>query len=302
MKAYYSQLDYFLKHLATINNIIDIAHAEKAPLPFISSITDDCIEKCCDVTRGGAHYNTTGPLGVGLANVADSLAAIKKLVFEDRVIDAHMLEEALDRNFEGAEDIRQMLINFAPKYGNDEDYVDNIARDVALYYCKQIRKYKNGAGAPFSGAFIPVSSNVPLGKTVGATPDGRKAQQPLAEGVSPSQGYDLKGPSAVINSVSKLDQEQAPIGVLLNQKISPAILEGMRGTKALGALIKTYFRRKGQHIQFNVISSETLRDAQRHPEKYRNLVVRVAGYSAFFNDLDKEVQDDIIRRTEQQTI
>jgi len=302
MEAYYKQFDYFTKHLVIINNLIDIAHAEKAPLLFISSITDNCIDECKDVTRGGAKYNTTGPLAVGVANVADSLAAIKKLVFEDQVLKSKTLSEVLDNNFERAEDIRKMLINNAPKYGNDEDYVDDIAHDISLYYCEIIREYKNGAGEPFSGAFIPVSSNVPLGKEVGATPDGRKSKSPLAEGVSPSQGYDKKGPTAVINSVSKLDQEQAPIGVLLNQKIDPSVLEGDRGTKILGSLIKTYFQQKGQHIQFNVVSADTLRACQRNPEKYKNLVVRVAGYSAFFNDLDKSVQDDIILRTEQKSL
>lgn len=302
MNAYYQQFDYFLQHLVIINNVIDIAHAEMAPLPFVSVLTDDCIEKYIDVTRGGAHYNTTGPLAVGTANVADSLAAIKKLVFEHKLIDMNILTKVLDQNFEGTEDVRLMLINRAPKYGNDDDYVDAIAREIALYYCKQIRKYKNGAGEPFSAAFIPVSSNVPLGRVVGATPDGRKARTPLAEGVSPCQGRDVNGPTAVINSVSKLDQEQAPIGVLLNQKISPAILEGIKGTKSLGALIREYFRKKGQHMQFNVVSSEMLRDAQRNPEKYRSLVIRVAGYSAFFNDLDKTIQDDIIKRTEQKKL
>lgn len=302
MKAYYTQFDYFLKHLVIINNIIDVVHAELAPLPFISVMTDDCIEKCQDVTHGGARYNTTGPLAVGVANVADSLAAIKKLVFEEKLVSMGTLMDALDRDFEGYEDLRQMLINRAPKYGNDDDYVDFIAAEVSRYYCEKIRQYKNGAGAPFSAAFIPVSSNVPLGAMVGATPDGRKARTPLAEGVSPCQGRDVKGPTAVINSVAKLDQIQAPIGVLLNQKIHPKVLEGYKGTKALGALIKSYFQKKGQHIQFNVISSQELREAQRYPEKYRNLVVRVAGYSAFFNDLDKAVQDDIINRTEQMAV
>jgi formate C-acetyltransferase len=299
MKAFQLQMDYFLKHLVIINNIIDYAHAELAPLPFISSITDDCIEKCQDVTWGGAHYNTTGPLAVGLANVADSLAAVKKLVFEDRKLGMEELLKAIDCNFEGYEEIQQVLINHAPKYGNDDDYVDLIARDVARYYCDRLRDFKNAAGAPFSGAFIPVSSNVPLGRKVWATPDGRKAFQPLAEGVSPGQGRDKKGPTAVFNSVSKLDHESAPIGILLNQKINPDVLKGKEGTQKLTSLVKTFFQKKGQHVQFNVVSSELLRKAQQNPEMFPNLIVRVAGYSAFFNDLDKAVQDDIISRTEQ---
>lgn len=299
MQAYYTQFDYFLKYMVAVNNIIDLAHAEVAPLPFVSLLTDDCIEQALDVTLGGAKYNTTAPLAVGVANVADSLAAMKKLVFEEQTVFLEDLADALDKDFNDHEVLRQLLIYRAPKFGNDDAYVDNLAREVFSYYCKSVCDYKNGAGAPFSAAFIPVSSNVPLGTLVGATPDGRKSGSPLAEGVSPCQGRDITGPTAVIRSVAKLDQMSAPLGVLLNQKINPAAVEGPSGTVALGALIQSYFHLKGQHIQFNIISSRGLRNAQQHPEMYRHLVVRVAGYSAFFNDLTASIQDDIINRTEQ---
>ena len=297
-EAFNKQLNHFIRHLVITNNIIDLAHRELAPLPFVSLLTDDCIEKGKDVTSGGAHYNATGPLVVGLSNVADSIAAIKKIVFKDQKITLKELEESLERNFDNRESIRQILLNESPKYGNDDDDVDLYANKVASIYCEAINKYNNFQGGQFFGAFIPVSSNVPLGKMVGATPDGRRAHEALAEGISPVQGRDKKGPTAVLKSVAKIDHVSAPLGTLLNMKFNPICLDSNEKLEKFISLIKTYFYLGGLHVQFNIVNREILRKAQINPEQYRDLVVRVAGYSAFFTDLDKAIQDDIMARTE----
>jgi len=299
MAAYRKQMEYFVKLLVISDNAVDIAHGERAPLPFLSSMADDCIAKGKSLQEGGAHYNFTGPQGVGVGNVGDSLAAIKKLVFEDKAVRLAELKEALRTNFEGKEDLRQMLINRAPKYGNDEEYADEIARQGALIYCKEVEKYTNPRGGQFQPGLYPVSANVPLGTVVGATPDGRKAGTPLADGVSPVSGRDNAGPTASVKSVTKLDHMIASNGTLLNQKFHPSALKDERGLRNLMAVTETLFKGGGLHVQYNVVSRETLLDAQKHPEKYRGLVVRVAGYSAFFTALDKALQDDIMARTEQ---
>ncbi len=298
MNAFRTQMAYFVKLLIIADNAVDIAHSERAPLPFLSSMVEDCIVKGKSLQEGGACYNFTGPQGVGVANVGDSLAAIKKLVYEEKRITLQELKDALDTNFDGKEDLRQMLLNRAPKFGNDNDEVDDLAREAALIYCQEVEKYKNPRGGCFQPGLYPVSANVPLGAITGATPDGRKAGTPLADGVSPVSGRDLKGPTAAINSVSKLDHHIASNGTLLNQKFHPAALEGMAGIRNLASLVRSYFDQKGLHVQFNVVSRETLLEAQKNPSKYRNLVVRVAGYSAHFTSLDKAIQDDIIERTE----
>lgn len=302
MEAFRKQVAYLVRHCAIANNTIELAHAQMQPLPFVSSLTEDCLARGLDVTEGGALYNATGPLGVGVANVANSLAALKKLVFEERVLTMEQVLEALQRDFDGYEIIREILKNKAPKYGNDDEYVDDLARQVCAIYCDEVRKYRNTAGGQFQPAFIPVSGNVPLGKVVAALPEGRNSGMPLAEGVSPAQGTDKKGPTAVLKSVGRLDHCAVPLGILLNQKFHPSALEGESGTRKLASLLRTFVALKLQHVQFNVVSAETLREAQKHPEKYRDLVVRVAGYSAFFNDLDRAIQDDIIARTEQRAV
>jgi pyruvate formate-lyase/glycerol dehydratase family glycyl radical enzyme len=298
MDAYRKQMEYFVKLLIVSDNSVDIAHSQRAPLPFLSSLADDCIAKGKSLQEGGAHYNFTGPQGVGVGNVADSLSAVKKLVFEDKTVTLAELKEALEVDFEGKEDLRQMLLNRTPKYGNDDDYADAIAHQGAMIYCKEVEKYTNPRGGQFQPGLYPVSANVPLGTMVGATPDGRKAGTPLADGVSPVSGVDQAGPTAAVKSVAKLDHVIASNGTLLNQKFHPNALKDERGLRNLIGVTETLFTSGGTHVQYNVVSRDMLLEAQRNPEKYRGMVVRVAGYSAFFTALDTAIQDDIIARTE----
>ena len=299
MQAYKDQVAYFVKHMIISLNAIDLAHKELVQTPYLSLLVLDCMEKGKDITAGGAHYNFTSPQGVGVADVADSLVAIKKLVFEDKSINMEEILLALKENFERREQLRQILINAAPKYGNDDDYVDQLARWSGRVYCEEVERHKNPRGGMFQPGLYPVSAHVPLGRNTAALPSGRKAKTPLADGVSPTHGSDNKGPTAVIKSVAKLDHMIASNGTQLNQKFSPRVLEDEKGLRSLAELIRVYFNLGGKHIQFNVVDSKTLREAQKNPEKYTNLVIRVAGYSAFFTQLHKDVQDDIIERTEQ---
>jgi formate C-acetyltransferase len=209
------------------------------------------------------------------------------------------LTTALSDNFENNEELRQRLINGAPKYGNDDDYVDRLARRAGRWYCEQVEKYRNPRGGIYNPGLYPVSANVPLGRNTAALPNGRKATTPLADGISPTHGSDRKGPTAVVKSVSKVDQMIASNGTLLNQKLAPSLLEDDKGLQSLGEIIRVYFDMSGKHIQFNVVDSDILREAQKKPDEYANLVVRVAGYSAFFTQLHADVQNDIIERTEQ---
>jgi formate C-acetyltransferase len=298
MDAYNRQQEYFIRQLVPICNMIERAHVELVPTPFLSCLISDCIERGRDVMDGGARFNFSSPQGVGIANVADSMASIKKLVFEEGKINMDDLLKSLDADFKGHEQMQLLLRKEGPKYGNDDDYVDQIARQVGRSYCLEIEKYKNPRGGIFQPGLYPVSVNVPLGKTVGATPDGRNSMEALADGVSPFHGSDQNGPTAVLKSVAKLDHILATNGTLLNMKFHPKAFEGPSGLERFASLLTTYFELGGMHVQFNVISSDTLRDAQRRPERYRGLVVRVAGYSAFFTELYKELQNDIIERTE----
>jgi len=299
MEAFRTQIAYFVKHMVISLNAIDMAHGELCTLPFLSLVISDAIEKGEDIARGGARYNFTGPQAVGIADVADSLAVIKKLVFEDKKIDMSELIEALDANFKGKEELRNILINWVPKYGNDIDYVDLIAKEVGKFYCDEVNKYKNPRGGYYRAGIYPVSANVPLGLRVGALPSGRKAKEPLADGISPCHNYDKKGSTAVLNSAAKLDHMKATNGTQLNQWITPTLLESEKGIQCFADLIRGYFDQGGLHVQFNVVSKDMLKDAQKFPEKYNTLMVRVAGYSAYFVGLDKCLQDDIIGRTEQ---
>jgi formate C-acetyltransferase len=258
---------------------------------------DDCIANGKDYNGGGARYNTNYIQGVGLGTATDSLAAIKYSVFDNRIITMDELLKALIIDFKGNEALRQRLVNRTPKYGNDDEYADAIARDIFEVYFDAIDGRPNAKGGCYRINFLPTTVHIYFGKAVGATPDGRKAGEPLSEGVSPVQGADRKGPTAVIKSVSKIDHARTG-GTLLNQKFTPHLLADEDGLDKLGSLIRTYFRLDGHHIQFNVISSETLRDAQKHPEKYRDLIIRVAGYSDYFVDLSPELQNEIITRTE----
>ncbi len=347
--AYKTQMEYMISLMVNADNAIDMAHRERCPLPFLSSMVEDCIGRGESVQEGGAVYNFTGPQGFGIANVADSLYAIKTLVYEQKKITMEELKAALAHNFgkglsedsvkeitarivgeiagkgrnvtasdmeqiatavtamvqeengknrERYEEIRELLSE-APKFGNDIPEVDALARDAAYTYTRPLEKYRNPRGGQFQAGLYPVSANVPLGAQTGATPDGRYANTPVADGVSPSAGKDTHGPTSAANSVSKLDHYIASNGTLFNQKFHPSALAGQKGLENFVALVRGYFDQKGSHMQFNVVDRETLLDAQKNPDKYKGLVVRVAGYSALFTTLSKSLQDDIIRRTEQ---
>ncbi len=357
--AYKKQMEYNISLLVNADNAIDVAHAVRCPLPFLSCMVEDCIKRGKTVQEGGAVYNFTGPQGFGIANMADSLYAIKKLVFDEKKVTLAEYKRALAMNYGQGFDavsageivteiLREMsranllemskvmgkngmsvdedqvagmiaavmntevspeekkryeelraMIDEVPKFGNDNEEVDMFARDVAYTYTRPLLKYRNPRGGQFQAGLYPVSANVPLGAQTGATPDGRLAHTPVADGVSPSAGKDVLGPTAAANSVSKLDHGIASNGTLFNQKFHPTALSGEKGLENFVALIRSYFDQKGSHMQFNVVDRQTLLDAQAHPEKYAHLVVRVAGYSALFTTLSKSLQDDIIRRTEQ---
>lgn len=298
-EAYAVQLKHFIALMVKGCNVIDQLHPRINPTPFLSTVIDDCIARGTDVTAGGAHYNFSGVQGVQIANVADSLAAIKTLVFERKTIRADDLVWALRNNFADSEILRQRLLNNAPKYGNDDDGVDDLARQWARFFCDEVARYPTPRGGTFHPGFYTVSAHVPLGKNVGATPDGRFAHAPLADGgLSPTAGRDLKGPTAVLCSVGKIDQTLVSNGALLNLKFLPSFFEQENALEWFTAFLRAFVELGVSHMQFNVISGETLRAAQAHPEEFRGLVVRVAGYSAYFVELAGEVQDEIIRRTE----
>lgn len=345
--AYKKQMKYCIELLVNADNSIDVAHMERCPLPYLSSMVDDCIKRGKSVQEGGAIYNFTGPQGFGVANMADSLYAIKKLVFDEKKVTLAEYKDALENNYgrglslerveeltrevikklenDGhtidAEVVAQVsatialdsldnhkkakydklleMIDEVPKFGNDIKEVDQFARDVAYVYTRPLENYKNPRGGQYQAGLYPVSANVPLGAQTGATPDGRLAHTPVADGVSPSAGKDLFGPTAAANSVAKLDHGIASNGTLFNQKFHPSVLAGRTGLEAFVNFIRGYFDQKGSHIQFNVVSRDTLIEAQKNPEKYKTLVVRVAGYSALFTSLSRSLQDDIINRTEQ---
>ena len=352
--AFKKQMSYFVHYLAEADNCVDIAHRERAPLPFLSALVEDCIGRGKSLQEGGAIYNFTGPQAFGVADTGDSVYAIQKHVFEDKDVTMDQLKEALDANFgypvsaspaapagdasqetelkvyeavkkilgnassinladiqkkisamdfsesagdPGKYDHLRRLLDSTPSFGNDDDDVDMIARKCAQIYCFEVEKYRNPRGGQFQAGVYPVSANVLFGKDVAALPDGRLAKHPLADGVSPRSGKDCKGPTAASNSVAKLDHFVASNGTLYNQKFLPSAVAGDNGLKNFASVVRSYFDHKGMHVQFNVIDKETLLAAQKNPENYRDLVVRVAGYSAQFVVLAKEVQDDIINRT-----
>jgi pyruvate-formate lyase len=272
-------------------------YAKHLPAPFLSLLIDDCVAKGNDYNDGGARYNTSYIQGVGLGTLTDSLTAVNYQVFDERQITLRELVKALRANFDGYEKLRQRLLNKTPKYGNDNEYADQIMKTIFEAYYNAIDGRPNTKGGTYRINLLPTTVHVYFGKVVAATPDGRKSGEPLSEGVSPVQGADRKGPTAVIKSVSKIDHARTG-GTLLNQKFAPELLADEEGLDKLAHLIRTYFKLDGHHIQFNVINADTLRDAQRHPEKYGDLMVRVAGYSDYFVNLSVELQNEIIRRTE----
>ena len=375
-EAYETQIEYFVSKLVEADNAVDIAHKERAPLPFMSAFVDDCIGRGKTVMEGGAIYNFTGPQAFGNVDTGDAIYCIKKHVFEDKDLTMQQIYDAMEHNFGAelgagcydgpfvrlstdsaepaaaamesvsvsSEDSMESIINAVvqkilaekgsnlsmsvdtksaacgsccsdsqraeydrirhildatPCFGNDIDEVDMCARKATQVYSHEVEKYKNPRGGQYQAGCYPVSANVLFGKDVQALPDGRYRNAPLADGVSPRQGHDVKGPTAAGNSVAKLDQLNISNGTLYNQKFLPSAVAGDQGLLNFAAVVRNYFDKKGMHVQFNVIDKETLLDAQAHPENYKDLVVRVAGYSAHWTVLAKEVQDDIIARTEQ---
>jgi formate C-acetyltransferase len=298
--AFRRQLDCFVDLKIKGNDVIERLYAEHLPAPFLSLLIDDCIVKGKDYNDGGARYNTNYVQGVGLGTATDCLTAIRFNVFDEKRVGMKELLGALKTNFDGCENLRQRLLNKTPKYGNDDDYADQVMKSIFDAYFDAIDGRPNTKGGHYRINLLPTTVHIYFGKVVGATPDGRKAGEPLSEGVSPVQGADRKGPTAVIKSVSKIDHVKTG-GTLLNQKFTPQLLADETGMNKFAQLIRTYFRLDGHHIQFNVVSSEMLRDAQKHPEKYRDLIVRVAGFSDYFVDLSVDLQNEIIKRTEHGT-
>lgn len=282
-------------------NIVEAAHRDFAPTPFLSCFIDSCVDKGVDVSAGGAKYNFSGVQGIGTANLSDSAYAVKKLCFAENRMQLPALLRVLQDNFEGEENetLRTRLINKYAKYGNDIDEVDDIGAEILSFYCKMVEGYQNLRGGKFLPGSYTVSAHIPLGAAAGATADGRKAGEQLADGgLSPMVGRDKEGPTAVLKSVSKLDNYLTSNGSLLNVKFHPKALEGTEGINKMVGYLQAFMKLKLQHIQFNIVSADTLRAAQKNPEKYQNLVIRVAGYSAIFVELNKAIQDDIIARTE----
>jgi len=308
LDAWKYQVEFYTRATVEIDTAADLALEELVPDILCSAFVDDCISRGKTIKEGGSVYDFISGLQVGIANLGNSLAAIKKLVFEDQIITKETLTENLKNNFDGkeGEKIRQLLLNYAPKYGNDDDYVDKLLHDAYMVYIKELAKYhttrfgRGPVGCKYYAGTSSISANVPSGSVVPATPDGRKAYTPLAEGSSPTSGTDILGPTAVFKSVSKLPTNKILGGVLLNQKLSPSALSNETQKMKLISIIRTFFESlKGWHVQYNIVSRETLLKAKKNPENYRDLVVRVAGYSAFFTTLSPDTQDDIIARTEQ---
>jgi len=298
MNAFSKQLKHFIDIKINGNNQIEKIFMEHMPVPFLSLLIDDCIANGKDYNSGGARYNTSYIQGVGLGSITDSLTALKYHVFDKKTISMTGMLKALSQNFLGFDELRFELVYNTPKYGNDDDYADAQALSVFELFYDAVDGRPTARGGISRINLLPTTSHVYFGSVIQALPDGRKAKEPLSEGISPVQGADKKGPTAVLKSASKLDHLRTG-GTLLNQKFTPSFFDDEDSILKMTALIRGYFRMNGHHIQFNVVSAQTLRDAQKHPEKYRDLIVRVAGYSDYFNDLGKDLQNEIIQRTEQ---
>lgn len=297
MDAFKKQLHHFVEIKIRGNNIIEKLYAEYMPSPFMSVIIDDCIQNAKDYNAGGARYNSRYIQGVGIGSITDCLSSIQYHVFDKKNITMKKLLEVLKDNFDGHEKERQLFLNKTPKYGNDDDYADEIMLQVFNAFYEEVNGRPTVTGGTYRIEMLPTTCHVYFGSVVGATPDGRKAGIPLSEGISPVQGADKYGPTAVIKSASKMDHLRTG-GTLLNQKFTPSIVRGEEGLIKVKDLIRAYFKLDGHHIQLNIVDGNTLRDAQKNPEKYKNLIVRVAGYSDYFNNLNKGLQDEIIARTE----
>ncbi|OUQ28185.1 formate C-acetyltransferase/glycerol dehydratase family glycyl radical enzyme [Massilimicrobiota sp. An134] len=297
-KAFQQQIDYFIDKMMQCEVIVEKAHQDCLPTAFLSSVIDDCLENGLDVTKGGAKYNLSGIQMIQIANLADSLAAMKKLVYDDQVIDAKELLAALQSDFKGYEIIQTMLLNKVPKYGNDVEWVDRLGAKWAEYFRSRMKDYTNYRGGPYHTGMYTVSAHVPMGENVGASPDGRNALTPLADGgMSPVYGRDLKGPTAVLKSVSRLNNSLTTNGGLLNMKFLPEFFETKNGMNKFENFLRAFVDLKVPHIQFNVVRREDLEDAQIRPQLHKSLTIRVAGYTAYFVELAHKLQDEIIERT-----
>ncbi len=298
MTAFKEQLQYFADIKVAGNNLIERVFAQFMPVPFLSLVIDDCISKGIDYVAGGARYNTSYIQGVGMGSLTDSLTALKYHVYDNKDISLKEYVEILANNFVNNDKFRLKLLYDTPKYGNDDDYADDQLSQIFEIFFNAIDGRPNTRGGQQRINLLPTTSHVYFGTKIGALPDGRLAGKPLSEGISPVQGADTKGPSAVIKSAAKIDHLRTG-GTLLNQKFTPQFFEDETAISKVTSLIRSYFRMDGHHIQFNVVNAETLREAQKHPEAYKDLIVRVAGYSDYFNDLGDDLQEEIIKRTEQ---
>ncbi|MFH1754251.1 MAG: trans-4-hydroxy-L-proline dehydratase [Candidatus Latescibacterota bacterium] len=298
LEAFRRQLRYFIDIKIKGNNIIERLWAGNLPAPFMSILIDDCIQRGLDYNSGGARYNSSYIQGVGIGSITDSLASLKYHVFDKKNITMRHMLAVLRGNFEDDPQLRDTLLDDTPKYGNDDDYADHILKQVFDMYFAAIDGRPSMKGGAYRVNLLPTTCHVYFGSVIGATPDGRLAGEPLSEGISPMQGADRHGPTAVLKSAAKIDHIKTG-GTLLNQKFTPMVLADDEGLEKLGHLVRSYFKMDGHHIQFNVVTADTLRKAQKEPGKYKDLIVRVAGYSDYFVDLSVELQNEIIRRTEQ---
>ena len=299
ISAFTKQVDYFADIKIKGNNIIERIYANHMPVPFLSLLIDDCIDNGKDYNTGGARYNTSYIQGVGIGSLTDILTSIKYNIYDHKKISHSELLQVLAADFKGFETIRNKFLNHTPKYGNDDDYADANAVKIFNIFYEAINGRPSTKGGNFRINLLPTTCHIYFGSVVGAMPDGRKAGKPLSEGISPVQGADRKGPTAVLKSAAKIDHIKTG-GTLLNQKFTPQLLQDDEGIQKLVHLIRSYFNLDGHHIQFNVVTAEMLRNAQQHPEQYRDLIVRVAGYSDYFCDLSPDLQDEVISRTEHQ--
>ncbi len=297
-EAFKKQLAYIVNIKIRGNNVIEQLYAQEMPAPCLSVVTNDCISNAKDYNAGGARYNTNYIQGVGIGTVTDCLAAVKYNVFDQQNFTMEELIEAMEHDYEGYDRIYRMVHDKTPKYGNDDDYADDIMQEVFELYRSSITGRPNMKGGKYGVDMLPTTCHVYFGDVILATPNGRKAHKPVSEGISPEKSADTNGPTAVIKSCAKMDH-LATAGTLLNQKFTPDVVAGEEGLDHMASLIRSYFSMDGHHIQFNVIDRQTLIEAQKNPEEYKDLIVRVAGYSDFFRNLSKPLQDEIIERTEQ---
>jgi len=296
--AFKEQIDFFIEKMILACEVVEKCHQDHLPSPFLSCVVNDCLTNGTDVTKGGATYNFSGIQAIQAANVADSLAVLKKLVFEDKIISRKEMLDALRNNFEGRESLRQRCINRVPKYGNDVEWVDRLGAESVTYFAERIKSYTNFRGGRYHMGLYTVSAHVPMGQNVAATPDGRFAMTPLADGgMSPMYGRDKLGPTAVLNSVSRIPSHLATNGTLLNMKFLPSFFTNDSDREKFSSLLRSFISLTVNHVQFNVVTAQELINAKADPESYRGLTIRVAGYTAYFTELAGDLQDEIIKRT-----